>query len=140
MASAWGLAWGKSWGNSWGKLDDSYIAFPEPTGGADYYDRMLEARVRWIQSERKRLGLLPKEKRDVFLRKADKQEIHLIPEEYAVYTEHTQFLQEQVDRALQQQVSAEVLRRLDLLQQAILKQILIEERDIMFLLAVLSEL
>lgn len=140
MASAWGLAWGKSWGKSWGKLDDSYLQFPVPTGGSDYYERLLEARTRWIRSERRRLGLLPPEARETFLAKVDKQSLQLAPAEVKAYTQKQDWTAQLLARALEMQLSYQALLRLDLLQQRLLEQQLIEERDIMFLLAVLSEL
>ena len=140
MASAWGLSWGKSWGNSWGPLDDSYLKFPEVTPGTEYYDRMLEARTRWIQSERRRLGLLPPEKREVFLRKVEKQSIQLVPEELELYWTQQEYTAQLLARALEMRLGYETILRLDLLQQQLLEKQILEERDIMFLLAVLSEL
>lgn len=139
MASAWGLSWGKAWGNAWGRLDTSYLTFPEPTGGVDQYDAMLTARTRWIKAERRRLGLLPPEQRETFLQKVEKQSVTLTPAEWNLYGQLEQATR-LLNQALELRADYEALLRFDLIQHQLLESQIIEERDIMFLLAVLSEL
>jgi len=140
MSSAWGQAWGKSCVNSWGRLDESYLQFPEVTAGVDVFERVLEARTRWIKSERRRLGLLPPEGRETFLRKVEKQSIQLTPTEWKNVWDQQEQVANLLAKTLEQRLSYEVLLRLDQLQAELLARQILEERDIMFLIAVLSEL